>query len=150
MNIKKVVKRGRKMILIVCVDEKNGMMFNNRRQSKDRILSEHILKIVDNKKMWMNSYSKGFFEGQENLNIIVDDQFIEKIGKEDYCFLENVDVNTIIDKVDRIIVYNWNRHYPADKYFNINFNEWVVDSKDEFSGSSHEKITEKIYIRGNK
>ena len=138
------------MILIVCVDEKNGMMFNNRRQSKDRILSEHILKIVDNKKIWMNSYSKSAFEGQESLNIAVDDNFIEKINKDEYCFVENIDVNTMINKVDKIIVYNWNRHYPADRYFNINIEEWVVDSENEFQGSSHEKISEKIYVRGNK
>lgn len=138
------------MILIVCVDEKNGMMFNNRRQSKDRILSEHILKIVDNKKIWMNSYSKSAFEGQESLNITVDDNFIEKIDKDEYCFVENIDVNTIINKVDKIIVYNWNRHYPADRYFNINLEEWVVDSENEFTGSSHEKISEKIYVRGIK
>lgn len=138
------------MILIVCVDEKNGMMFNNRRQSKDRILSEHILKIVDNKKIWMNSYSKSAFEGQESLNITVDDNFIEKIDKNEYCFVENIDANTIINKVDKIIVYNWNRHYPADRYFNINLEEWVVDSENEFQGSSHEKISEKIYVRGNK
>ena len=138
------------MILIVCVDEKNGMMFNNRRQSKDRILSEHILKIVDNKKIWMNSYSKSAFEGQESLNITVDDNFIQKIDKDEYCFVENIDVNTIINKVDKIIVYNWNRHYPADRYFNINLEEWVVDSENEFTGSSHEKISEKIYVRGIK
>ena len=138
------------MILIVCVDEKNGMMFNNRRQSKDRILSEHILKIVDKQKIWMNSYSKSAFDGQESLNITVDDNFIEKIEKNEYCFVENIDVNTIINKVDKIIVYNWNRHYPADRYFNINLEEWVVDSENEFQGSSHEKISEKIYVRGNK
>ena len=138
------------MILIVCIDEKKGMMFNNRRQSKDRILAEHILKLINNKKIWMNSYSKGVFEGLKNINIIVDDRFIEKIGKEDYCFVENIDIKTLIDKVDKIILYNWNRHYPADQYFDINIDEWLVVSKEEFSGSSHEKITQKIYIRGNK
>ena len=37
-----------------------------------------------------------------------------------------------------------------DKYFNINLEGWRVVSEDEFSGFSHEKITEKIYVRGNK
>lgn len=138
------------MILIVCVDERNGMMFNNRRQSKDKILSEHILKLVDNNKLWINNYSKGVFENQENSNILVDDQFIEKIGKEDYCFVENVDTNKLLNKVDKIILYNWNRHYPADQYFNIKLDDWLLESESEFSGSSHEKITQKIYIRGNK
>lgn len=138
------------MILIVCVDERNGMMFNNRRQSKDKILSEHILKLVDNNKLWINNYSKGVFENQENSNILVDDNFIEKIEKEDYCFVENIDLSKLLNKVDKIILYNWNRHYPADQYFNIRLDDWLLESESEFSGSSHERITQKIYIRGNK
>lgn len=138
------------MILIVCVDEKNGMTFNNRRQSKDRILTAHILEQTKNKQLWITNFSQDIFNVSDANNLIIDDQFIEKIGKDDYCFVENIDVNTIIDKVDKIILYNWNRRYPADKYFDINLDDWVVDSEEEFSGSSHEKITEKIYVRGNK
>jgi len=74
--------------------------------------------------------------------------FFEKINGEDFCFIEDVDVSTFIDKVDKIILYNWNRHYPADKHFNIRLDEWVMVSEEEFTGSSHEKITERIYVRG--
>ena len=138
------------MILIVCVDEKNGMTFNNRRQSKDRILTARILEKTKNKKLWITNFSQDIFNVSDASNLIIDDQFIEKIEKEDFCFVENIDVNTLIEKVDKIILYNWNRRYPADKYFNINLDDWVVDSEEEISGSSHEKITEKIYVRGNK
>ena len=33
------------MVLIVCVDDHNGMMFNHRRQSQDRILRADILNL---------------------------------------------------------------------------------------------------------
>ena len=46
------------MILIVCVDDHNGMMFNHRRQSQDRILRADILELTGGKKLWMNAYSK--------------------------------------------------------------------------------------------
>lgn len=138
------------MILIVCVDERNGMMFNNRRQSKDKVLIAHILEKTKNHKLWITNFSKDIFNSDDANNVIIDDYFIEKIGKEDYCFIENTDVKTLINKVDKIIVYNWNRHYPADQYLDINFDEWVVNSEVEFSGYSHEKITEKTYIRGIK
>ena len=49
------------MILIVCIDEKNGMLFNNRRQSKDRNLIEHILKKIDSKKLWITDFSRDLF-----------------------------------------------------------------------------------------
>ena len=38
------------MILIVCVDDHNGMMFNHRRQSQDRVLRADILELTDGKK----------------------------------------------------------------------------------------------------
>ena len=34
------------MILIVCVDNKNGMLFNRRRQSQDRMLRTRILEMT--------------------------------------------------------------------------------------------------------
>lgn len=138
------------MILIACVDERNGMLFNNRRQSRDKTLTFHILEKTKNNKLWITNFSQDIFDISENPNIIIDDDFISKIDKDDYCFIENIDVNAFVDKVDKIILYNWNRHYPADKYFNIILNDWVVDSEEEFSGSSHDKITEKIYVRGEK
>ena len=138
------------MILIVCVDEKNGMIFNNRRQSRDKILIAHILEVTKNKKLWITNFSQDIFNMSDANNLIIDDQFIEKMREDDYCFVENIEVKTLIDKVDKIIIYNWNRNYPADQYFDINLDEWVIDSEEEFSGSSHDKITQKIYIRGNK
>ena len=34
------------MRLIVCLDDKNGMAFNHRRQSRDRIITETIEELV--------------------------------------------------------------------------------------------------------
>lgn len=138
------------MILIVCVDERNGMLFNNRRQSRDKILTSHILEKTKNNRLWITGFSQDLFDIVENKNIIIDNEFIEKTKEEDFCFVEDVDANTFIDKVDRIILYNWNRHYPADKHFNIMLDDWEMVSEEEFSGSSHDRITERIYVRGKK
>lgn len=138
------------MILIVCIDEKNGMLFNNRRQSKDRNLIEHILNKIGSKKLWLTDFSKDLFLIKPCNNIIIDNNLIEKIEKDDYCFIEDIDINTIIDKVDKIIIYNWNRYYPADTYFDISMDKWVIESETNIVGFSHENITEKIYSRGNK
>ena len=45
------------MIVITCLDQKNGMMFNHRRQSQDCVLREHVAKLVANVPLWMNHYS---------------------------------------------------------------------------------------------
>lgn len=49
------------MKIIVCVDNQNGMMFNHRRQSQDRVLKKRILELTGGKKLWMNAYSQKQF-----------------------------------------------------------------------------------------
>lgn len=40
------------MKLIVCMDDKNGMAFNHRRQSRDRVLAERIMELTENAKLY--------------------------------------------------------------------------------------------------
>ena len=49
------------MKIIVCVDNQNGMMFNHRRQSQDRVLRKRIMELTGGKKLWMNAYSQKQF-----------------------------------------------------------------------------------------
>ena len=132
------------MKIIVCIDEKNGMLFNNRRQSRDSKVVERIMEIVKDNNLWITNFSKNLFT---NYNVIIEDNFLDKIGEEDYIFLENADLEKVVDKVKEIIIFNWNRHYPADVYFNIPLDNFVSVSEREFVGTSHEKITEIVYER---
>ena len=50
------------MKLIFCVDENNGMMFMDKRQSQDRVLRKRILEIVGKNKLWMSKYSSEQFD----------------------------------------------------------------------------------------
>lgn len=136
------------MILIACVDNNNGMLFNNRRQSRDRKLTQNIIDLVADQKLWVNNFSKDIFGEEKPTNLIIDDDFINKIKKEDYCFIEDISTKEIENKADKIVIYNWNRNYPADKYFEINLDSWVLESETDFIGNSHEKITQKIYVKG--
>lgn len=141
------------MKVIVCIDDKKGMMFNNRRQSQDSAVRKDILETVENKKIWMNPYSaKQFLQLEtENLSMIVDEDFIEKAGG-DYCFVENISLKPYIKKIEEIIIYHWNRQYPADFYFDIDVEEsdWEVISQKELVGTSHENIQKEIYIKKDK
>ena len=40
------------MKLIVCLDDNKGMMFNNRRQSRDRVLIENVLELCKGEKLY--------------------------------------------------------------------------------------------------
>ena len=66
------------MQVIVCVDDGMGMLFNHRRQSRDRVLIQRILEITKGKQIFMNTYSAELFEGNEN--ICIDDDFLKMQG----------------------------------------------------------------------
>ena len=134
------------MKIIVCIDNGNGMAFNHRRQSQDRKLRERILQITNGSKLLMNNYSHKLFG--DNPQIQVNDKFLENSNKDDFCFVEDVDITPYEDRIDQIIIYKWTRSYPSDLKFNISLDKcWKQVSKDEFQGTSHEKITEEIYKR---
>lgn len=136
------------MIIIAVVDDNNGIAFNNRRQSQDRLLREHILSMTENKPLWMNHYSEKQFVDIEGKNqIIVDDLFLQKVASGEYCFIENTAVSLYKNRIEKIILFKWNRKYPADMYFDVDLTspEWKLQYTDEIKGFSHEKITEEIY-----
>lgn len=133
------------MIAIVCIDENNGMMFNHRRQSKDRILIEHIVNLVGSGKLWMGAYSEELFKESHLGQIAVDADYLEKAGRGEFCFIEERDIGGYVDKIEKLIIFKWNRHYPADAFLTIDENVWILEESEEFAGYSHDKITKEIY-----
>lgn len=138
------------MEVIVCVDDSMGMLFNHRRQSQDRSLRKHILDKTRGRKIWMNEYSAGQFE--DTSMFCIDEDFLDKAGNQDVCFVENCSVLPYEQKIDKIVLYKWNRRYPGDFYFDIPMNEliWHMISSEDLVGNSHEKITEEVYVKWEK
>lgn len=58
------------MKVISIVDDDYGIMFNNRRVSKDSVLNEHIIKMLDGGKLWLSLYSKQLFVIMRILRLI--------------------------------------------------------------------------------
>lgn len=151
------------MKVIVCVDNRNGMMFNHRRQSQDRGLRKRLLELTGGKKLWMNAYSQkqflqdlqenGTMPGGQGISrrpeqIQVDESFLEKAGTGEYCFVEDRDVVPYEGRIEEVLLCRWNRDYPADMYFKLDLSGWKLVETQEYAGSSHEKITEERYVRG--
>ena len=130
------------MNLIVCLDNRNGMMFNKRRQSRDKVLCERVLALVPGK-LYMSEYSAKLFG--ESAKIIADNDFALHAGAGDYCFCEEPPVT--LENVDQIIIYRWNRHYPADRHFGFDLDDlgFELASSEDFIGNSHPVITEQIF-----
>ena len=130
------------MILIVCLDLNNGMYFNNRRQSRDREVIKNIAFITKNNNLIMTEYSHKLFEN-ECENIVITDDFKGEHSENDFCFVENEDVQ--LENVKKIIVYRWDKVYPSD--YCLNLESYHLTSTLEFKGYSHEKIVKEVYLR---
>ncbi len=133
------------MILIVCVDNQNGMLFNHRRQSQDRALRARILARSAHSRLWMNAYSAKQFDPTAP-QVTVSEAFLSQATAGEYCFLENTDPAPCLDRLEQVILYRWNRDYPADVRFTLDLSGFRLHQRVDFAGSSHETITEEIYI----
>lgn len=133
------------MKIAICVDKSGGVLFSGRRLSQDSVLRDKLLEMVTDGYLRMNEYSAKQFE--ENKKIIISEDFLLSANENDICFIENV--NVPIDEVTEIYLFNWNRDYPADTYFEFNLKELNFKRirKEDFVGSSHKKITLEVYRR---
>ncbi len=135
------------MIAVVCVDDKMGMTFLGRRLSKDSKLRARLVELCGDAPLRMNSYSKGQFE--EEFSPLVSERFLEDAEEGAFCFVEDRDISPFEEKLEKIVLYKWNRHYPSDFKFTFSFEEngFILKNVYEFEGSSHERITEEIWGR---
>lgn len=132
------------MHIIVCLDEERGMWFFDRRQSRDRVVTEDILRAVGDRTLRAAPCSADLFP-----SATTGEQFLEEAADEDVCFVEDRVVSPYLDRIQSLTLYHWNRLYPATV-------RWDVDptavgfrlvSVEELVGFSHEKITREVFER---
>lgn len=121
------------------------MLFNNRRVSRDRTVTEKILSLTSGSELWRNSFSAGLFP--EDAPVRVEEAFLELAQSQAYCFLENVDIRPYLPRVEELILFRWNRRYPFDVSFPFGecFGNWQLVSREDFPGNSHETVTMEVY-----
>jgi len=133
------------MKLIFCVDDKGGMLLFGKRQSRDSALIKKLTLLADGAYIWMNEYSAKLFGGCDTVR--VDNDYLAKAGKDDYCFIENGGYT--LDGVDGIYICRWNRSYPADTFLDIDLHAGGFEllSSEDIVGTSHDMITVEKYVR---
>lgn len=137
------------MIVMMCVDDNGGTMFNGRRQSRDRVLREEVLARTQGRRLWMNASSAALFAPEEEEQIAVAEDFLDRALPGEFCFAEGAALAPSEERIEELILFRWNRVYPADRFFDLPLEErgWRLTGTREFPGSSHERITEEVYRR---
>ena len=134
------------MKVIVCLDERLGMMFNNRRQSRDSVLISDVVADLDGEKLYISPYSEKLFDGMD-VKLKIKDEPLRAAKRDSVCFIENCSLAEYKKEIDKVVIYRWNRHDPCDFYFDLNMEGYTLVATTEFAGSSHEKITKEVYIK---
>lgn len=135
------------MKIIVCLDDLQGMAFGGKRQSRDRVVTADIATTTKGKKLYADEYSLPLLreggaecESADSCNCF---------GKEDYLFLEIRSPAEYVKSAEEIVVYRWNRRYPADIFFGIELlaEGFKLCEVEDIVGYSHEKISKEIYVK---
>lgn len=132
----------------ICLDDNGGMTFFGKRQSRDRVLIADLCDSVDGI-IYIAGFSEMLFEPHPGRYAVCTDPLLE-CPDGGVCFIENLALSSVLQNIERIILYKWNRCYPSDKRIDISFDDFSVFSESEFAGSSHEKITKVILRRKQK
>lgn len=135
-----------KLYLIACVEDRMGMLFNHRRVSQDKAVCKNIIDMCGNQKIYIQEYSSVLFKEYDSDNIKIVKDFSSANLSGQFVFAENPE-SVKEEMLEKIILYRWNRKYPADQFFPIDLTGWKLSETDEFAGNSHEKITKEIYVR---
>ena len=140
-------RKGKEMRLIVCIDERKGLLFCGKRQSQDRVLRERVLERVKDERLLLSPYS--FKQFGEHPAIAVSQNPLAEAKKDDYYFLEDMDFS--LKDCQEVILYHWNRHYPSTVKFDVDLKKegYRLSLREDFKGSSHDKITEEIWTKEN-
>lgn len=128
------------MTLYVCLDDRGGMRFNNRRQSRDASVLEDIRSSIPDI-LYIDPYSE---------QLIREAGIPYTLGKPaegSHFFLEARAASELMPLVSTVVIYRWNRHYPADVRFDADLSGFILKSTCEFAGRSHETITKEVYVR---
>lgn len=135
------------MNIIICLDKNNGTFFNGRRQSLDREIIKKIALIVNNKTIGMSPYSAELFDTVKNISIHkhVDAHYMDRAENLDYCFVEGESLKQYIKEINTILVFRWDKVYPADRYLDISLADFTPVYEMGFHGNSHKLIIMEMY-----
>ena len=131
------------MKVIICLDDNGGMLFNNRRQSRDKEVLKDIINNLNGNKLYISEFSQKLF-GDYTDCVMVDEDFLADSCESRICFVENKSLKNL-SAISELIVYKWNRVYPADFKCDVDFSVYELVESIDFKGFSHEKITKEAY-----
>lgn len=136
------------MHIIVCIDNQNGMLFNGRRQSRDRAVIADILEHLDGRRLRIRKCSSDILP-VDGIQILVSNRAPQDALPNEVCFIEDVPLVPVLEQITEITLYRWNRDYPGDFFLDIDpiQSGFTLIEQRDFHGYAHPQITKEVYRR---
>lgn len=131
------------MTIYLCLDDKNGMLFNGRRQSRDKAVMADMAAMAGGA-VTIDPFSERLLI-RNSIPYVLAGEAMEG----SHYFVEDRCPGREIGLASRVVVYRWNRHYPGDTFFDVDLTALGFTQREvtEFPGNSHDLITKEVYGR---
>ena len=108
-----------------------------------------ILEDAAGRRLWMSRDTLRLFEAPYPEYLTAAEDFLAQAGPGELCFVEEPPLLPWLDRLEGLVLYRWNRRYPADAWLDVRPGPpgWTLARREEFSGHSHERITKEVYTR---
>ena len=133
------------MTVFLCVDDNGGLLFNHRRQSRDSAVIVDVHQAHGGT-LYIHDNATTLFK-QTDIAYTISANVLEDAGSGDSCFVEDKSLLGYVNRISTIVIYRWNRVYPADFYLDINLanSTFHLLSSEQMTGSSHKMITKEVW-----
>lgn len=134
------------MKLVICIEDRGGMLFNKRRVSRDKLMIADFAEYAGDSTVFIEPYSEELFS-EASLNMIISENPMKFAEDGDFVFIERQEPRAFAEAAKEIVIYKWGRRYPFDTSMNFSPEElgFKLESTFEFRGNAHEKITREVY-----
>jgi len=130
------------MTVYLCLDDRGGMLFNGRRQSRDAAV---LADMAAGGMLTIDVFSEKLLAAAGIAYTLAGEN-----PSEDACFFNEVRrPEDLLPMAETLVVYRWNRLYPSDVRWDGQPSDYGFNLSEtsEFPGKSHEKITKEVYVR---
>lgn len=132
------------MTVVVCTDERGGMLFMGRRVSRDKVIMADVAALGG--RLVCHPFSEKYLRTLP-YPFTVSDTLLEDGGTEDVCFIESLPLRAHLSRIDRLIRYSFGERYPYDTALDVDpvAEGFRLTDRTELVGHSHTCITKEVY-----
>ena len=130
------------MTVYLCLDDRGGMRFNNRRQSRDAAV---LADMAADGPVTADVFSEKLLASAGIPYALTE----ETIPEDARFFCEARNPEDLLPAAKILVLYHWNRLYPSDVRWEGQPADYgfTLTETSEFPGKSHEKITKEVYVK---